>query len=330
MTKLLRAGLIDYTPTKYDKLYDARLAKEVISGALKASADDDIVISCRYIRGLEQDVSKEDNDIFVVMGSILSPIKPSYELERVKEQIGKIISEKPVLGICFGHHLIAQLAGNESKQLNELVIGPTDVRLYGDVSGLGKAGDTVKLPMNQIYKITNTNHSLKILAISNSGIQIADATEHFGGNPVMGFQFHPEFAATDLGWRAFRNIYQITIERILSGAHPEFDIEPILRVLNSRVLNRLGKSTNLKYLRGDEVTDEQKNLLMSPFHDIVFSEKPMLGTADSRRTHDELKQKSQAAIRLFISRALKAREKPKIRPVKTKKIVKKPEQLKLF
>jgi len=330
MTKTLKVGLLDYTPSKYDRVYDARLSRDVVVAALRESTDKDILMFHTYMRGLNEDIPKDDFDMFVIMGSILSPIKPSYELDRIKQQIQEIISETPVLGICFGHHIIAQLAGNQSKELNELIIGPTDLRLYEDIEDVGRAGDTVKLPMNQIYKITNANRSLKILAINNSGIQIADATEHFGGNPVMGFQFHPEFAATDLGWRAFRNVYELTVERILSGDHPEFNLEPILKVLNSRVLRRLEKSINPKYITGSDVTDEEKRLLMSPFHDIVLSEKPLLGTAHSRRTHDELKQKSRAAIRFFVSRALEAKNRPRIKPLKPKKVVKKPEQLKLF
>jgi len=330
MGKFLKIGLIDYTPERYDKIYDARLAKEVVVGALRESADKEILMFYDYMRGLTEDIPKNEFDAFIIMGSILSPVKPSYELDRIKDQIGKIISEKPVLGICFGHHIIAQLAGNESKELNELIIGPTEIRLYEDIKDFGKAGDTVKVPLNQIYKITNSNHALKALAVSNSGIQIAEATEHFGGNPVIGFQFHPEFAATKLGWRAYRNVYELTIERILSGDHPEFNIEPILKVLNSRVLNRLKKTTDPKYLVGSDITEEEKQLLMSPFHDIVFSEKPLLGTADSRRTHEEMRQKSKAAIRFFISRANKAKNRPKPKQVKPKKPVKEQMQLKLF
>lgn len=333
MNKSLKVGLLDYTPSKYDRVYDARLSRDVVVAAFRESADKDVLVFHTYMRGLDENIPKNDFDAFVIMGNILSPIKPSYELDRVKQQIQEVISEKPVLGICFGHHIIAQLAGNQSKELNELIIGPTDVRLYEDIEDMGRAGDTVKLPMNQIYKITNANHSLKVLAISDSGIQIADATDHFGGNPVMGFQFHPEFAATDLGWRAFRNVYELTVERILSGDYPEFNLEPILKVLNSRVLRRLKKSTNPEYLRGSDITDKEKELLMSPFHNIVLSEKPLLGTSHSRRTHEELRQKSRAAIRFFVSRALQAKNRPKIKPLKPKnpkKVVKKPEQLKLF
>ena len=329
MDKSLRIGIIDYTPTKYDRVYDAKLSKDVVVGALRRSADTDALIHCRYIRGLDEDIPKQDFDMFVIMGSILSPIKPSYELDRTKAQITEIISEKPVLGICFGFHMIAQLAGNNSKELNELAIGPTDIRLYEDIEGVGRAGDTVKFPLNQIYKVTNSNHSLKILAISESGIQIADATEHFG-NPVMGFQFHPEFAATDMGWRAYRNVYEITVDRILSGDYPDFDLEPILKILSTRVLRRLEKQVSIKRLTKSNITGEQKELLMSPFHDISISEKRLLGTSESIRTRHEMKQKSQAVISYFFKKAFMEKRQVKKRPVKPKKVVKKPEQLKLF
>lgn len=330
MDKVLKLGILDYTPTKYDRVYDARLARDVVVNSLReANRDLDVIFSYRYIRGLEEEIPKEDFDMFVIMGSILSPVKPSHELDKTKAQIAEIISEKAVLGICFGHHMIAQLAGNDSKELKELVIGPTEVRLYEDIEEVGKAGDTVKFPLNQIYKVTNGNRALKILAINNSGIQIADATEHFG-NPVIGFQFHPEFAATDLGWRAYKNVYEITLERILSGEHPGFDLEPILKILNPRVLRRLEKSINPKYLTKDNITDEQKDLLMSPFHDISISEKRLLGTSDSIRTRHELKQKSQGVIRYFFKKAFMEKRQVKKKPVKPKRVVKKQEQMKLF
>jgi GMP synthase-like glutamine amidotransferase len=304
MAEILNVGILDYTPTEYDR-YREHLAIEVIHSALKESASDNVFISAEYVRGLKEEIPDSNFDMFIISGSPLSPLGYSGDLKKALEQITEVIYDVPVFGICFGLHAIAKLTGNGSMMIKEFEMGPKEVMLYEDIEGVGRRGNVLLFPVNHFYKITNSNHAMKVLGVSNEGIQIADATEFFDGNPVMAVQFHPEFAASDKGWHAFKRIFRKTIDIVISGEYPEATMAPVVRALDKKVKKRFLQTVyDPENLIGKGLSKEQRTLLMSLFHNTEFKKK-LLGKAESYRTYRKLQANSQSILGHFLEIVLK-------------------------
>jgi len=301
MVETFRIAILDYTPLEYTK-YSEQLAGGVLASAVRESSPKELIISPQYFRCFRDGMPEGDYDMFLIAGSPLSPLERSGDLDTALGQLSEIIDDVPTLGICFGLHAIANITGNGSMMIREFEIGPKEVLLYSDIEGVGKCGEMLLLPVNHFYKITNGNNALKVLAVSNGGIQIADATEFFNGNPVMGLQFHPEFAASEIGWRAFRKIYGKTLEMIVNG-ECDATIGPVLDALDKNVRKRLLETVpGPDSLVGKKLTKEQRDLLMSPFHNLDHRKK-LLGKKESGRMHYRLRNNCTAVIGHFIERA---------------------------
>ncbi|MEM2948830.1 MAG: hypothetical protein QXT05_00355 [Candidatus Bilamarchaeaceae archaeon] len=312
MKKMIDVGILDYTPlnyTKYDEQLTARIIKEMLSEAVYgADLFSHILFNCRHIRCFKEEYHFDEKDfqLLIIAGSPLPTTENSRELQKALAQIESLLSSVPTLGICFGLHAIAKVVGNESKKIIQFEIGPREVLLYEDIDEVGKAGDILLFPVNHAYKISisNGNDKIRVLATSNGGIQIVDATECFGGNPVIGFQFHPEFAASHNGWKTFKRIYEATLMRIINDTVEDVSLEPIISNLKKPVLKRLKETiADPNQLIGKKLTHEQRDLLMSPFHNIDYRPK-LLGKTESVRTYEELKKNSCAAVRYFLKKAI--------------------------
>lgn len=300
-----RVLILDYTPL-FVRGYKEYETKELFVSSLRESMPGNYIVSPDYVRGLQYDIPKKNYDMAVVTASILSAAHPSEDLDRALEQINTIIRDVPTMGICFGLHAIAILSGNTSKITEELEMGPGEVVLYENIYGVGKAGDGILLPVNHSCKVSNSNGNLMVIAVGRGGIQIADASEHFEGNPVFGIQSHPEFAVTLAGWKIFRKIYENSVKETISGKYPGQSLQPILNALGKEAYDRFMESVNdnPNSVIGCGIEKEQYDLLMSPFHNIDYRKK-LLGKKESERAYEEMRAKSRGLIANFMQRAVK-------------------------
>ncbi len=328
---IFSVAILDYTPL-YIRRYKEDITRQLMASTIREAMPEKSIVSTDYIRGLHSDIPDKKYDMILITGSILSTAYPSEDLDRALKQIESVIWDTPTLGICFGLHAIAQITGNHSKMIEEFEIGAKEAMLYNDIHGVGKAGETILLPVNHNYKISNSNGNLMVLAMSNGGIQIADASQNFYGNPVFGIQAHPEFAVTPQGWKIFRKIYYDTIKEVVSGEFQGVSLQPILNAIGKEQFNRFMESVNDNpdAVIGVGLSERQLNLLMSPFHNIDHRQK-LLGKKESERTYMELREKSRGLMTNFLHRALKKKElkKPKPKVVPIKKDVKPGTQMKL-
>ncbi|NYZ77347.1 hypothetical protein H0O02_03460 [Candidatus Micrarchaeota archaeon] len=309
MVEVFSIAILDYTPMEMK--YSESRVKDILVSAMRESVPRDYIVATDYIRCFRDGMPERKYDMMVIAGSMLPTDEPSRNLDIALEQINGVIHDVPTLGICFGLHAIALLAGNSSRMISDFEIGPKEVLLFSDIEGVGKCGDTLLFPVNHFYKIRNESGALDILAISSGGIQIADATKHFGGNPVMGVQFHPEFAATSDGWKLFRRVYARAVEDILNGEYAGVSLEPVLRILDKEVLSRLKEiAPEPQRLIGNRLGDAGKaavsDLLMSPFHNIDFRKK-LLGKIESERDYDKTQRNCRAILQYFVKRAIEAK-----------------------
>jgi GMP synthase (glutamine-hydrolysing) len=101
-------------------------------------------------------------------------------------------SNIPVLGICFGHQIIAEaLGGKVEKSPNGIAEGAVSLTLTTEgkndplFKGLGNILDSYA---SHAYSVSKLPFDAKLLATSNGGM-----VEAFSVEKIYGVQFHPEF-----------------------------------------------------------------------------------------------------------------------------------------
>ena len=120
-----------------------------------------------------------------------------YEwIEYIKNKLEDMLeSKKPVLGICFGHQLIADTFGGE------VILNPKGWELGSCRVNMTEEGeksmlfDTLNTPLDVFQShqdvVSELPDGATLLASNNMGIQSFSYKEQF-----YGVQFHPEFTKT--------------------------------------------------------------------------------------------------------------------------------------
>lgn len=127
----------------------------------------------------------------------------------ISEGVHKILyqSRTPVLGICYGHQLIARvLGGAVSKDCGEY--GRTRIRVLEE-DPLFKGWEMENVVwMSHGDCVDRLPDHAKILALSENGY-IAAFKAEINGRPIYGVQFHPEVSHTAKGLILFDNFLRI-------------------------------------------------------------------------------------------------------------------------
>lgn len=126
-----------------------------------------------------------------------------YDRSSPKTPISNLKINVPILGICYGHHFLANNLGGLVKRSNQSQFGRETVMIKSSrlFSGLSKTqkvwfshGDQVmKLP--KAFKIIGKTKNCPVAA--------------FEGKNVFGIQFHPEVTQTENGLKIFDNFLNI-------------------------------------------------------------------------------------------------------------------------
>jgi len=130
----------------------------------------------------------ENPEVVIISGSTTGIYEDKEWIDKLVEKTRKYIeNDVPVLGLCFGHQIIAKAMGAEVVQMDDYEIGyrPVEFRDSEIFEGL----DSVEYPFNTHQdKVIDMPEDLEPIAesdICNQGIQ-------HRSKPVYGVQFHPE------------------------------------------------------------------------------------------------------------------------------------------
>ncbi len=108
----------------------------------------------------------------------------------------------PVLGICYGHHLIAQLEGGKVSAAGSGEYGLTETQIRSKSSLLKGLGPKIKAWMNHRDIVESLPEAYSITASTkNSPIAGFENTE----KSIYGVQFHPEVSHTEQGDKILEN-----------------------------------------------------------------------------------------------------------------------------
>lgn len=167
----------------------------------------------QYLRELKTDVlvvNNDESELIKVLDynpdKILispGPGKPSnggFSVRIVKELSGKF----PILGVCLGHQIIAEVFGGRVRKATKL--------MHGKTSNVFHDGFTIYEGIPQGFEATRY-HSLAVVKSSlPKELKISSKTEdgtimglRHKKFPVEGIQFHPESILTKYGKKLLKN-----------------------------------------------------------------------------------------------------------------------------
>jgi GMP synthase (glutamine-hydrolysing) len=134
-----------------------------------------------------------DAEAFVITGSAASVTEHAGWMARAEELVRAVVhARRPLLGICFGHQLIAQALGGEVvRNPRGREIGTMPVRRVAD--------DPIFAGLPRAFDVHGTHSD--VVARLPAGAEVLastplDAIAAFrAGDRVRGVQFHPEFDA---------------------------------------------------------------------------------------------------------------------------------------
>ncbi len=116
-----------------------------------------------------------------------------------------LLEGKPVLGICYGHQMMAKLLGGDVKQAKAREYGFASLRIL-DPSGLLKGVGT-RVWMSHGDVVEEPPEGFKVTAeTENTPVAVMENREKLW----FGVQFHPEVHHTQNGTEVFRNFLEIS------------------------------------------------------------------------------------------------------------------------
>ena len=149
------------------------------------------------------EVEKRKVDRFIFSGgpSSVSTEKPGLMGEVVKKELGL-----PILGICYGHQMIAYLYGGkvEKGSSAEYGLGKVDITGENDIfKGVPKEINVWVSHFDEIKELPEG-----FVSLANSEICKVEAMKH-KEKKIYGVQFHPEVWHTEHGEDILKNFLEL-------------------------------------------------------------------------------------------------------------------------
>ena len=146
-------------------------------------------------------------DLQGMSGLILSGGPASvYDADRPDFNPDLLGMDVPILGLCYGHHLICQAFGGEVSPGSVREFGTADLRIRGGCELFDGLGDSEEVWMSHGDTVVRLPEGFRVLG------ETADCPAAAVGDPerrIYGLQFHPEVAHTPRGMAMLDNFLRI-------------------------------------------------------------------------------------------------------------------------
>mgnify|MGYP001119853899 CR=1 FL=1 len=192
-----------------------------------------------YSEIVSQDISpKEVENIknrFDIKGIILSGGPQSvYEQDAPKINVGILNLGIPVLGLCYGHQLIAQTYGGNVKQAKKKEYGITYATITKPDELLKSLGKKEKVWMSHGDTVYALPKDFEVLAYTEN---CPVAAFRHKEKPLYGLQWHPEVIHTENGMKMLQN-FLFEICRCEANWKMEDFVEKAIEEIQQTVENR--------------------------------------------------------------------------------------------
>jgi len=142
-------------------------------------------------------------DRFNVKGLILSGGPASVnEKDAPKCSPSLLDSNLPILGLCYGHQLIAQMAGGKVEPATRREYGTAYIVIDHPVGVLKGLGENERVWMSHGDTVLSLPNDYQVLAHSENTPVAAFRNKE---KPIYGLQWHPEVVHTEHGTQMLRN-----------------------------------------------------------------------------------------------------------------------------
>ncbi len=112
----------------------------------------------------------------------------------------------PILGICLGHQIIANVFGGETKSAQIESYAQINLNILKEEGIFENVGDSLKVWASHKDEVITLPEDFEILA--NSDKCAIEAMKH-KNKEIYGIQFHPEVQHTPRGGEIFENFYKL-------------------------------------------------------------------------------------------------------------------------
>ena len=125
-----------------------------------------------------------------------------YDRDRPNFDLNILNSKIPILGICYGLHLLVQNNGGEVEKSNYGEYGLAEIHIQKKSILLNSIPYNTNVWMSHGDKVTKLPSGWNALAFSSNNIMAAISNED---QTIVATQFHPEVMHTDEGAKIIRN-----------------------------------------------------------------------------------------------------------------------------
>ncbi len=137
----------------------------------------------------------------------------------------------PVLGICYGHQLIAHILGGRVDKGEVREYGHANIHFYERKGILADIGENEDVWMSHFDQVVEVPDGFKVVG-SSSDCEVA-AMSNYERN-IYGIQFHPEVAHTPCGMRVLESFVELT------NAKREWDIDKYIDNITEEIKSIIG------------------------------------------------------------------------------------------
>jgi len=200
-----------------------------------------------YSEIVSHDITPEEisriNERLNVKGLILSggPLSV-YEKDSPKIDSEILEMSLPILGLCYGHQLLAYMAGGTVKPAEKREYGITYAAITRAVGVLQGLGPKEKVWMSHSDAVYTIPEEYEVLAYTEN-CPVA-AFKH-KNRPIYGLQWHPEVIHTENGMKMLRNfIFKVC------GCQPNWEMEDFIEKAIREIKEAVGESRAIIALSG--------------------------------------------------------------------------------
>jgi len=158
---------------------------------LFSAVDDQLVFQSYDIVHLEYPDSMAACDAYLITGSKASTYEDKPWIRRLENEVHALHTRrKKLIGICFGHQLIAQALGGKVQKSEEgWGVGMASRRVFLEKSWMGKMEDSYRILVSHQDQVTQLPPGAELIA----GNEFCPNASFQMGRHILSFQGHPEF-----------------------------------------------------------------------------------------------------------------------------------------